>query len=128
MMQTRASGLVGVARFTAVSMVIACAVDGPNDPNAPPTPVATPAELQALVGALSHDSLRGRRASTAEDHAATAYVASLVDDYGLVPAGGAGFFQDVPGQWRSIGAGAAVIGEDSLTLWAEFVPLLPRTA
>src|SRR5688572_8669499 len=128
MMQIRASGLVRVARSTAALIVIACAVDGPNDPNSPPVPVATPAELQALVGALSHDSLRGRRTSTAEDHAATEHVASLVDDYGLVPASGAGFFHDVPGQWRSIGAAAAVIGEDSLTRWTEFVPLLPRTA
>jgi Peptidase family M28 len=127
-MQTRARGLTRVARSTAALFLVACAVDGPNDPNSPPVPVAAPAELEALVGALAHDSLRGRRASTAESHAATAYIATLVDDYGLVPAGSGGFFHGVPGQWRTVGNGVVVVDEDSLTLWTEFVPVLPRTS
>ena len=51
-------------RSIAALLMLACVSDGPNGPSQPPGPIATPSELGALVGALAHDSLRGRRAGS----------------------------------------------------------------
>ena len=116
-----------VARYGAVLLFLACEV-GPNEPSRTPVPVATSADLRDVVATLAHDSLRGRRASSNEERLATDYVATLVGGYGLVPAAAGSFFHAVPGEWRSIDSGHLVIREDSLTLWTDFVPVLPRTS
>src|SRR5688572_16199681 len=117
-----------IARTVIAFVLLACALDGSNGPGPVPTPIATPAELRSLVGALAHDSMRGRRASSPEEQVATAYIASLVAQYGLVPSGGTSFFREVPGQWRTVSGASVVVDEQSLTLWTDYVPALPRTS
>lgn len=116
-----------VGRSTAALLALACVSDGPNGPERPPAPIATASELGALVGALAHDSLRGRRAGSPDLHVATEFVASQAAAYGLAPIAGS-FFQEVPGEWRSVAAGSVTVNEESLTLWTDVVPLLPRTS
>lgn len=111
----------------AALLLLSCA-DSPNDPSEPPAPIATPSELGELVRALAHDSLRGRRAASAEEQIATDYVATLLDGYGLVPAAGGSFFRDVPGYWRFIGTSTVAIDGSALTQWTDFVPTLPRSS
>jgi hypothetical protein len=115
-------------RFVAMMVMLACTSDGPNAPDAPPPLIATAAELGALVGALAHDSLRGRRASSPEDQLVTQFVATRAASYGLAAGAGAGFFHPVPGEWRSVGTASVFVGDNSLAPWTDAVPLLPRTA
>jgi hypothetical protein len=116
------------ARCVALMLVAACA-DGPHQPTQLGL-VATADELRTLVGALAHDSLRGRRASSSEDQKATAYVAALAESYGLTPVGGAGasFFHEVPGSWRTVSSGSVDVNGAPLAMWTDVVPLLPRTS
>lgn len=68
----------------------------------PPTPVAAQAvetradRLRALLGALAHDSTRGRALGSPENEKAARFLAEELRRYGVDPAGEDGFFQPVP--------------------------------
>lgn len=63
---------------------------------AQPATQATPARVRAQLTTLAHDSMQGRRTGTIGAQRAARYVASMMQQIGLTPAGDAGFLQRIP--------------------------------
>ncbi len=60
------------------------------------TEVPLPERLEDLLGALAHDSMRGRRAGTVDAQRAANLLAEALERAGVQPAGEDGYFQPVP--------------------------------
>jgi hypothetical protein len=55
-----------------------------------------PARVRAQLTALAHDSMQGRRTGTIGAQRAARYIAGVMQQVGLTPAGDAGFLQRIP--------------------------------
>ena len=84
-------------RFSSLILAIACGGPGVQVASTPATtPASTVDRTRALLTALSHDSMEGRRVGTAGEARAARYIAARMREMGLEPAGDSGFFQRVP--------------------------------
>ena len=87
----------------------------------------TPADLMTRLYLYADDSMMGRLAGSEYNLKATAYIASEVKRFGLLPAGDSGgYFQNVPLVKRQLdpSAGLSVEGT-ALKPWDDFVPRDP---
>ncbi len=87
----------------------------------------TPADLMTRLYLYSDDSMMGRLAGSEYNLKATAYIASEVKRFGLVPAGDSGgYFQNVPLVKRQLDASAGLsVDGAALRPWDGFVPRDP---
>lgn len=83
-----------VAAFALAS--VACAQAPARDVLPKLVPEITRAELEAHVKFLASDELRGRATGSVEGLRAARYLASVLESYGVAPAGDEGFLQRVP--------------------------------
>ena len=110
---------------------LACAprtatVEGAPAPAGGATAAAiTEGDLRTRIGIYAHDSMRGRKAGTADNLRSTAYIESEVRRLGLQPAGDNGtFFQAVPLIHRGPVAAARVESNGTaLALWRDVIPV-----
>lgn len=72
---------------------VACARPGVTIVTAPSIVTATPERTRALLAALAHDSMEGRRVATVGEARAARFIAARMREAGLEPAGDSGFFQ-----------------------------------
>ena len=79
---------------TTAATILLAACGGSTPAPAPPRP-STPAPI-AIVAALAHDSMQGRRTATPGALRAARYLAAQMQAYGLEPAGDSAYFQNVP--------------------------------
>ncbi|HWC75084.1 MAG TPA: M28 family peptidase [Gemmatimonadales bacterium] len=84
----------------------------------------TPADLMTRLYLYADDSMMGRAAGTDYNLKATAYIASEVKRFGLIPAGDSGgYFQNVPLVQRSLASGSHLaIDSVPLRLWEDYLP------
>ncbi len=87
----------------------------------------TPADLMTRLYVYSDDSMMGRLAGSEYNLKATAYIASEVKRFGLLPAGDSGgYFQNVPLVKRQLDASAGLsVDGTALRPWDGFVPRDP---
>jgi hypothetical protein len=87
----------------------------------------TPADLMTRLYVYSDDSMMGRLAGSEYNLKATAYIASEVKRFGLMPAGDSGgYFQNVPLVKRQLDASAGLsVDSTALRPWDDFVPRDP---
>src|SRR5207302_7533562 len=90
----------------------------------------TPADLMTRLYLYSDDSMMGRLAGSEYNLKATAYIASEVKRFGLVPAGDSGgYFQNVPLVKRQLDPSATLSVEGTaFRPWDEFIPRDPGRA
>ncbi len=90
----RTSTISRLSRTVAVGvMLTGCAGGGPP---VPVGPVTGPEAALALLGALAHDSLEGRRTGQPGATRAAGVIAREMARIGLEPAGDSGYFQRIP--------------------------------
>lgn len=78
-------------------LLAACARAGAPATSASAAPaVATVERTQALLAALAHDSMEGRRVATTGEARAARFIAAQFREAGLEPAGDSGYFQRLP--------------------------------
>lgn len=82
-----------IRRF-AVGLVLLAAC-GPG-PASSPSPAGSADEVREIVGALSADSMEGRRTGTPGSARAARFIAERMRSYGLEPGGDSSYFQRVP--------------------------------
>jgi Zn-dependent M28 family amino/carboxypeptidase len=96
-----AVAVVGILVLTCLVWILiltGCGGDGPAGPDLPPDVVAaeatiTAVDLAARVGALAHDSMRGRATPSPELEAAARWAASEFASFGLQAEGDVGYLQ-----------------------------------
>jgi hypothetical protein len=118
-------------RWVILGALFTCAAQAEAQSSLPmkhaPAPTQTaiiPADLMTRLYIYADDSMMGRSAGTEYNLKATAYIASEVKRFGLVPAGDSGgYFQNVPLVSRGLAPGSrvAVLGSD-LRLSDDYLP------
>jgi aminopeptidase YwaD len=82
-------------RFTVAAMIFFCAVGVLPAQERPDSTEITAQDLQTIVRYLASDELEGRRSGSEGNQQAAQYIASLLESYGIAPAGpDGGFLQE----------------------------------
>ena len=106
-------------------VALACALPGTVESQSPATGLDSirADEIRSKLSYLASDEFRGRGNGTTELDEAARYIAGVFEENGLVPAGGAGYFQEFTVERLSLGEGNTLVtSERPLRVGRDFVP------